>query len=440
MKPNIIEIIWHDLGQHLNCYGWDNVNSPHLNQLAEEGTMLTNMFCTAPQCSPSRSSIMTGCYPHSNGMMGLAHLGWGYNKGQRTITQILKENGYKTFLNGFQHEADRKSDQYLKEKLGYDHILSDTADFFKNRIAQDAPFFLSIGFSDVHRPNVAEVSQKDIDNAELPAYIPGNDGTKKDMAQFEKMIEKADRKVGKILDKIKNTGLEEDTIIFFTTDHGPEFNRAKMTLYDPGIKVATILKWPGKIPANRVLAGMYSNIDILPTILDLAGITIPEFIQGESFKGSLTGREEKSRDYVIAEKTYHVIYDPMRCIRTDNYKYILNYRPAVPIQVSVQHSFRMGFDLAGQLYGKKRDEEELYDLNNDPEEKNNLAYNEKYLQVKEVLKNKLLTVLRETGDPLLAGSISPRMKIAAQYDWVFDSKAGHFKIEITDCCPDKLLS
>ena len=95
----------HDLGTHLNCYGETGAHTPHIDALAGESVVFERMFCTAPQCSPARASIMTGCYPHTVGMLGLAHLGWGYTDGQRTITQILKEEGYRTYLGGIHHEC-----------------------------------------------------------------------------------------------------------------------------------------------------------------------------------------------------------------------------------------------------------------------------------------------------------------------------------------------
>jgi len=441
MRLNVIEIIWHDLGQYLACYGENSASTPYLDQFANEGTLMQNMFCSAPQCSPSRGSIMTGCYPHSNGLMGLAHVGWTYSKGQRTIPHILKEYGYKSYLLGFEHEAPRISDDYLKNQLGYDFILplksyhsskmtSAVCNFIENKLDKKTPFFMSIGFTDVHRPNRGEVTQKDIDNVILPPYIPDNEGTRRDMAKYEKMIQAADKSVGHILDTIKRANLEENTIIFFTTDHGSEFNRAKMTLYDPGLKVACIFKWKNFIKGNQRLEGMRSNIDILPTLFDLMGVALPEFVQGESFKWSLLGYEDKSREYIIGEKTHHAKYDPMRCIRTKQYKYIFNKIAYEPMQISEEHSIRMGLELANQLYGKERTEEELYDLIKDPNETNNLAYKDEYREIKNILSKKLFTILRETNDPLLNGDV-PRRRIHKPLSlWITDRST--FKLKITN--------
>ncbi len=414
-KPNIVEFIWHDLGQHLGCYGGRSVKSPELDRFASEGALLENMFCTAPACTPSRSSIMTGCYPHSNGLMGLAHKGWNYNEGQKTLTHVLRENGYRTLLARHQHEA--AEEEGFEKKLGYDKVLPvethmksaelapHICGFIDEELDGSDPFFLSVGFFDVHRPNYGGVSREDIDNVILPPYVPDNEGTRRDMAQYEKMIEASDRAVGDILGTLYRKGFGENTIFLFTTDHGSEFNRAKMTLYDPGIKVACLMKYKGCIKEGLKLKGMRSNIDLMPTLLDLAGIPIPDFVQGESFRTALEGGEHPGREYIIAEKTHHGYYDPMRCIRTEKYKYIWNTDPGRPMQISERHSERMGTELAGRLYNMKRSEHELYDLEKDPGETDNLVGKCEYEDILENLREKLLSVLKQTNDPLLEGKL-----------------------------------
>jgi arylsulfatase A-like enzyme len=211
------------------------------------------------------------------------------------------------------------------------------------------------------------------------------------------------------------------------TDHGPEFNRAKMTLYDPGLGVACLLRSPGRIQPGLRLDGLRSTIDLLPTLLDLAGVTIPEFVQGESFAGALGGGDEKPREFIVGEKTWHVKLDPMRCIRTDRYKYIRNYHHNEPMQISAQHSRAVGLDRVGELYGHRRDPEELYDLLNDPDETENLADRPNYAETTDRLRSMLLRVLRETGDPLITGSwYQPRSRMPRTF-WV--QRGNRFSVE-----------
>jgi arylsulfatase A-like enzyme len=445
-KPNIIEIIWHDLGDSLGCYGHDGVRSPSLDQLAREGAVVENMFCTAPQCSPARASIMTGCYPHSVGMLGLAHgEGWEYHGGQRLLTHVLKEHGYACHLVGHHHESNRFDDVPAKTRLGYDTVRAlSISDCRHTRVAPAAcrfiegelrglqPFFLSIGFSDVHRgfskSFSGDVTQEDVDSVTLPDYIPDTNGTRRDYAEFLKAIQSADQSMAAIFESLRRAGLEEKTIVVFTTDHGPEFNRAKMTLYDPGVKTACIVRFPGRVPEGTRCRGLRSSIDILPTLLDLAEVGRPEFVQGESFAGSLTGAADRGRDYIIAEKTWHGKLDPMRCIRTDRYKYIRNYNHQEPMQVSPAHSLAMGLDVASELYGTARSSEELYDLKVDPHETDNLAERDEHATVKDVLSAKLARLLRETRDPLVTDQLFQPVNRLHKTRWV--QRGERFSLEM----------
>lgn len=431
MKPNIIEIIWHDLGDHLNCYGYESINSPNLDRFAEEGVIFDNMFCTSPGCTPSRASLMTGCYPHSSGMFGLAHHGFEYCEGQQTITHILKENGYRSLLCGVEHEFSPEALPRCKgmedltglkrEKLAYDEIIRNpvsnrmqdvalnACELLEKLADSEAPFYFNIGSFDVHRPfeveGVDEVTDEEMDRIIYPHYIPDVYKAKKDYAQFVKIIENADRHLGKVFECIKNVGLEENTIIFFTTDHGAPFCRAKTTLYDPGVKVACFFKWKDRFPTGKRLRGLYSNMDIMPTLLELLDIEVPGFVQGRSFKSSLTEDEDCSRECVFCEKSYHSVYDPLRSVRNNRYKLIWNKNYEEPMPVAKAFHDVMGEDLAKRLYGEPRSEFELYDTKADPDEKNNLADSKDFHDEFEKLKKTLFDEMRSSNDPLLTGDI-----------------------------------
>lgn len=462
--PNIVEFIMHDLGTHLSCYGESGARTPNIDALAGESVVFDNMFCTAPQCSPARASIMTGCYPHSVGMMGLAHLGWGYRSGQRTITQLLRERGYRTWLGGIHHECGHGPERFVKEQLGYDeYSRAEPVELLGRASASGKPFFFSMGFFAAHRPFEADVTDDQIAATVLPSYVPDTPATRRDVAQLEALVAKTDVTIGRALRVLEESGAAENTIVLFTTDHGPDLNRAKMTLYDPGIQVACLLRLPPAVmrdpPRGLRVPALASTIDILPTLLDLTGAQTPEFVQGRSLVPAIddacrrpasaagTGPAPREspprrigREYVIAEKTYHVIYDPQRCIRTRRYKYIVNWKPYQPIQLTVQHSARIGLDWCGELYGTARGEEELYDLEADPGELTNLAYLDGYQEVRRDLRERLFTALRETGDPLLDGPVPPRARVRPQMEWRFDSAAGRYVPHITDAAPPRLLN
>ena len=291
-KPNIVLFITHDQGQYLGCYDGsqtpNSLQTPNINSLAENGVRFTNYFCTAPQCSPSRGSIQTSLYPHQNGLMGLVNLGWSLPETNKTLPMYLKENGYTTHLLGLQHESlDAHS-------LGYDTISKRGAEFkysckrmennyfkfFSEHANDDKPFYVNIGAIEVHLPFKAWAEPVDPNLVKVPPFLPDNEMIRENLAEFYGVIHLVDETIGKILECLEGTGLIENTLFIYTTDHGLPFPRAKCTLYDPGIKTLLLMSCPKSEIFSRgiVINKMISTIDILPTILDLIGAKIPENI------------------------------------------------------------------------------------------------------------------------------------------------------------------
>jgi len=436
-KPNIVEIIWHDLGDWLSCYKEDPIPSPSLQKMAQEGVVFENHFCTAPQCSPSRASIMTGRYPHSNGIMGLVHRGWKYNKGERDLSHFLGEVGYNTYLFGFQHEYNWSDDVQLA-RMGYQHLYSksfrcqEVADmashFFKEEASYQQPFFASIGCTEVHRNYGTKYDPNILDKIAVPGFLPDLEIVRKDIATFYETIKRADAATGRILEAIREGGLEENTLVFFTTDHGPEFPRAKMTLYDPGIKTALIIKYPGVLKAGSRINHLTGNGDVFPTILEAVGIEVPQKVQGRSFWPLLEGKQYTPREHIYAELTWHTLYDPMRSIRTKRYKYILNFQPGRPILMGGPPAQRYGKQIIENYFAQPRPEEELYDLETDPWEKHNLAGKDKYQKVQVELRQRLMSFLEKTGDPLLRVSVSHPGRKGYECFWVKEKERFNLKI------------
>lgn len=433
-----MEIIWHDLGDWLSCYKEDPVPSPFLQKMAEEGVVFKNHFATAPQCSPSRSSIMTGRYPHSNGIMGLVHRGWNYNKGEKDLPYLFAELGYNTYLFGFQHEYSWSDDVQLA-RMSYQHLYRESfacqkvaniaSRFFKRKASYQQPFFVSIGFNEVHRNYGTKYDPDILDKINVPGFLPDLEITRKDIAAFYENIKRADLATGRILQALKESGLEENALVFFTTDHGPEFPRAKMTLYDPGIKTALIMKYPRILKSGRQIKQLTSNVDIFPTILEAIGVEISTNVQGRSFWPLLVEKEYVARKEVYAELTWHALHDPMRVIRTKDYKYILNFQPGWPILMSGPGAQRYGVGIIEKYYGKPRPEEELYDLSADPWEKYNLAGKDRYRKIQIELHHRLMSFLEKTKDPILKGQIPHPGKKGYESFWVKEDE--QFKLKIT---------
>lgn len=379
---NVLLVHWHDLGRHLGLYGHTDVVSPRMDQLAQESIVFTRAHATAPLCSPSRGSIFTGRYPQSNGLVGLAHHGWEYRSGVRTLPQILGEAGWHTVLFGMQHETS------FPARLGFDefdvsnsyceYVVDRTTEWLRDAPAQK--FLLTAGFFETHRPYPHErYDPADPDGVQLPDYLPDTPEVRQDLADFYGSITVADAAVGQLLDTLDETGLAETTWVVFVTDHGPALPRAKSTLYDAGTGIATIIRPPrSRRQLGRVYDDLFSGVDLVPTLLEFLGAPIPDDVDGISHAGKLSdpSDEREIRNAVYTMKTYHDSFDPIRAIRTKEFSYIENYaqRPLLDLPWDIEES------APGQVVGPQasapRPERELYDLETDPTETRNLLEGE----------------------------------------------------------------
>jgi len=411
-RPNIILISCHDIGQHLGCYGIESINTPALDKLAAEGVRFENSFCTAPQCSPSRASIYTGRYPHSNGVMGLTHgnFAWDLNPGERHLTSFLHDAGYRTALVGVQHETrhpEKLQFTDFKQLWGPCEPVATEAEKYLNEIKGiSQPFYLQIGFIEPHRKfDFGDAKSDDSKGVTVPSYILDESSAREEFAEFQGIIHKVDKSIGDVLKAIEDNGFKDNSIVIFTADHGIPFPRAKCTLYDPGLEVAFIMRWPkGGWEGNKTYSELVSNVDYLPTLLEVAGIEIPENVQGKSLLALLEGRNYQPRTEIFGEKTYHGWCDPCRCVRTSDYKLIANfttapffedpcqtYRPATTTVVPEDPAYAYHPHI------------ELYDLRNDPHEFDNLADNPEHEKQQQILTEKLYNWMVTTDDPLLTG-------------------------------------
>jgi len=424
-KPNIILFITHDQGQYLGCYDSpqtpNSLKTPNLDKIAKNGVRFTNYFSTAPQCSPSRGSLQTSLYPHQNGLMGLVDRGWTLPEINKTLPMYLKENGYTTHLMGFQHEV---FDAYT---LGYDTISKRRSEmlyncqkmnknyqeFFKTHQNDDNPFYVCIGVAQVHRPFGVWGDPVDPNSVIIPPYLPDNEIVRQDLSQFYGAIQGVDSCIGNIINQLEDFYLRESTLFIYTTDHGEAYPRAKCTLYDPGIKTLLLMSWPNSniIQQSAVYNQMISNIDLLPTVLDLIDAEIPNKIEGRSFLPLLKGQTDRFREEIYSEKTFHEIYDPIRSIRTEEFKFIINFEKSKTL-------YQIGMDIQQDALGKNmlelinkpRPDEELYDLKNDPDEKTNLINNLRYKDIALELKDKLFNWMKQTKDPILKGKVEDQRK------------------------------
>lgn len=425
---NLLYLNTHDTGRAISPYGVD-APTPNLKELAEDSTLFTHAYCCSPTCSPSRAAMLTGTYPHQNGMLGLAQRGFSLTNPRMHLANFLKQHNYQTVISGIQHETGWYLDENEEgiHQLGYDEILTtDSKKYEKDEyhkwdrenalkivewiMQHDStkPFMASYGMHSTHRIYPSQIIEC-VDERYVKPISPceNNEDNRKDHAQFLTSAYYADQNIKLILQALKDTGQYENTIILFTTDHGVAIPFHKCNLTDSGIGVSLMIRNPKANIQGKVIDQLISHIDIFPTLCDLMGIEKPSHLEGKSFAGIFDGNKSEVNDIVYAEVNFHTSYEPMRCVRNERYKYIKYY------DVDWNHynlsnmdeSIPKSFLLENNLIEKKKDLECLYDCYYDPEERNNLIDNPEYTGIVKELKKQLHDIQERTKDPILNGNL-----------------------------------
>ncbi len=419
-RPNILLIHGHDIGRWVSCYGHPTIPTPRIEELAAQSLVFEEAFSAAPLCTPSRGAMLTGMTPHANGLNGLAHDSWLYFADVKTLPDHLRALGYYTTLIGLQHE---NPDPLV---LGYDEVVGlgflpralivaeDAVAWLSRPGTGDRPWLANVGMWEAHRPWPAEdYDPADPATVEVPAYLPDNDFTRADIAGMYGSLAQFDEAVGRILDALAARPDAANTLVILTTDHGVPFPRAKSTLYDAGTGVMFVVRPPApwQVRPHRV-PGQVSHLDLLPTLIDLAGGTPGPPLEGESLARVLAGEAEVEPRPIFTEKSYHDGYDPIRAVRDDSFKYIRNFAPGplLPLARDLEESLtRQGM---GDDHLAPRPEEELYDLASDPDELHNLAGEPAREPDLSRLAGLLQDWMLRTKDPILTGPIAPRPRPA----------------------------
>lgn len=417
-RPNIVVFMADDAGMDFGCYGNATIRTPHIDRLAREGIRFEKAFVTSPQSSPSRTSLMTGQFAHT---LGTEDLHTPLDDSTRMMPAYLNQAGYRTGSllkthwgpNGDKQFSHRITSGYAPG--GGDLTEAFFADYrqFLDESAQ-TPFFLWVGFMDPHRPYFNTVCPKvnPPETVHVPPYLADQPDTRRDIADYEDEISRMDRNIGRMVDELEKRGLLHNTILVFLSDNGSPFPRSKGSLYDAGIQTPLIFCWKDHIPPQSVHSnGLISTIDLAPTLLDLAGIPMSDEVYGKSFKSLLFNPAERGREYIYAERNWHDTDEYMRCVRTEKYKLIYNAyyeRPhGIAMDLSTSDSW---YDLkrlqrSGKLtpaqslvFQSPRPMIEIYDLENDPEELDNIADLKSSLEAGRTLARQLVRWQKETKD------------------------------------------
>lgn len=432
-RPNILLIVGEDHGCELSCYGDTVIKTPHIDRLAAQGMLFENGYVTQSVCSPSRSTLFTGLYPHQNGQLGLATHKYGWFKKWPTTYSLLKKAGYRTGLIGKTHVIPvdavesfvdfrfQESSNFAKRKVA-DYAVK-AGQFFR---AGDEPFFMTVNYPDAHWPLQGKVdglprTQVDPSKVKVMPYIGGDTPRMRNVVRnyYDCML-RLDACVGQLLKHLDDSGKADNTLVIFVGDHGAQMARGKVTVYEGGMRVPFIARWPNIVPAGKRSSSLVSTIDLLPTFVDVAGTRAPPALPGRSLRPIFEKKVSKPfREYLACERNCDAanLTFPQRTIRDARYKLI--HSPIRDREDPAARYYRIhgASHWAGCLtddeLAKASDqtkagyarwlnppEFQLYDLKRDPHEWKDLASDPKYAEIKQRMIAALKRWQAKTDDPL----------------------------------------
>ena len=435
-RPNVLLILSDDHSvPHVSCYGDKNITrfriTPNLKEFAEQGMRFDRAYTSAPQCSPSRISIFACRSPVG---LGVTRFAQPPRSDVRFFTDVLRENGYWVGLDGRHQHLDGRVreaehiDSTLREagmqnlSERFDHFVRSAGtkkdDLFRvaervnsalNKVPAEQPFFLYFGFSQPHRKFPANYDGIDPSKLTLPADWPDLHEVRVDYARYLAAIREMDHGFGLIMNVLKTRGIEDNTLVIFMGDNGEALLRGKGTLFDRGIHVPLIIRWPDRVPPNSNSTSLVCGTDIGPTILSACGIKPLKEMTGVSFLKQLLGDSNTERQYVFAERGWH--WGPItrtdgldlsRSVTSMHYRYIYNALPNrtyTPVDmprtdawlaIKASHETGKLSLLHDRLYFQNpRPIVELYDLRSDPLELNNLAGTKSVADIEQTLRHQL---------------------------------------------------
>jgi len=431
-RPNLILIIaddmaWDDCG----AYGHPTIRTPNIDRLARQGMRFDQAFLTTSSCSPSRSSLITGQYPHST---DAEQLHWPLPTEQVTFVEKLRQAGYWTGQAGKWHLGEAVKDRFdtvmdvstsgfqlpaKGQAMVQQPNESGCEDWLPLLEARPSgqPFFLWLAALDPHRdyrPNSIAQPHTRAD-VMVPPYLPDTPEVRDDLALYYDEISRLDKYVGKLLEALDQQGVAENTLVLFISDNGRPFPRDKTTLYDGGIKTLWIVRWPKEVTPKSTCASLVSAIDIAPTFLKLAGLEPPPTFRGRDFSPLLFRPDEPIREFIYAEDHWHDFEDYTRAVRTNRFKYIRNFYEDLPntppadalrsptFQTMLQLREEDKLTLAQQAcFVAPRPAEELYDTRQDPHELVNLANDSTYAETLKAMRKTMSEIREQTQDYLPA--------------------------------------
>jgi len=429
-KPNILLILSDDhTAEFTGCYGNPTIKTPNLDRFASEGMRFSRFYCSAPQCVPSRTAYLTGRSPVAARMSRFTS---PLPPDVVTLPELLRSQaGYFTGICRRQFHLDgapgpnsraiydKHGLQTFQNRVDYLDRASPRAEtagrvneFFDKRPA-DKPFFLWVNFDDPHFPWDNVPDGIDAKKLRVPAFLPDLPGVREDLRRYYDEVQRMDGEFQLVLDIVQKRAGLENTIVLFAGDNGFPFPHGKGTLYEPGLNVPFIMRWPGRIAAGSICDDLISGEDYTPAMLEAAGVTAPKEMSGLSFLNRALNRPHQPRQHVFAQRVTHGsrpfgesstthTFDLSRMARNKRYKLIYNCTPTQRyspvdsynerscVETSTENAWgRMDAEFSRAYFANARPVFELYDLETDPREFNNLAGRKELAAVELELKRAL---------------------------------------------------
>lgn len=452
-KPNILFIVSEDNGPEIGCYGAP-VKTPHLDEMASQGTLFRNAYVPQAGCSQSRAAFLTGLYPHQNGQIGLATWNYGMYSGEiKNVVKTLSGAGYRTGIIGklhinpkgafpFDFKAIPRANFSRKDMAAY---AENAAKFIKQ---SDEAFYLQVNYPDAHRPFITTVDKlpakpltgKDVDV--IPYMGISHPELRQQTADYYNCMMRVDSYIGDLLQVLEASGKSKDTVVVYIGDHGADLLRGKRTSYEGGVKIPMIIRWPG-IKGGQQRKELVTTLDLFPTFCEIAGVTIPKSLPGQSLKTIVYGGSPKWRKFLFTEFHVHSNHNPwpQRTVRGARYKLIYN-----PLAGAMNpgYAFTMGrkffktpeaelLEFASKQVQvaykimKQPPKYELYDLETDPFEFKNLAEDLAHAETLGRLKAELTSWQKRTGDALEDPAVAQKLFSMIRESGISKKKALNYK-------------
>ncbi len=438
-EMNILMIVADDMGMQMSALNTPGVKTPAIDNLVKNGVLLKRAYAAYPSCSPSRTSFLTGTFPHVNGVttnvfetlmanstnpkIPPLNVQFAVKPGITSIVEVLKRQGYFTGLTGKFHvpSAENFPFDYWGKSIA-------TEEFFEQAKQSGKPFFLDANFHTPHRPYEKSPNNRstiNLNELEVPPFLPNNELMQKDWSDYLGAVEATDKSVGDVIEQLKKHDLDKNTLIIFISDHGPSTNRGKYYEYDFSTHVPVIFCGP-QILKNIKTNSLSSLIDIMPTILDVLNIPIPQSVNGKSLKNVIQKQADTPNQYVYSEVAFprneetnyqaRTLFDGrfwyvrrngksrMKGKPEDNYATVPWENYSYQATLEGKDEYPLQYKLMLSSEGTPPDEE-LYDMFSDPWNMHNMINNKDYMKPLEKIRKAMDSWITKTHDTQMRATI-----------------------------------